>query len=61
MIAAGALLYWINKRKFERTNQYGAEEFNSFGAKLVATSFEKGVRRIAYGLGIIGMLLVAIG
>lgn len=30
LVSGIAAIMWLHKRRFERTNQYGAEQFNSF-------------------------------
>jgi len=51
------LIYKINKRKFNRTNQYGKEEFSSYGGKVTATYTEKFLRGVALVLIVLGGLL----
>jgi hypothetical protein len=41
LLSGGCLAYWIKKRRFKRINQYGVEEFKSFGDKIIAGSVEK--------------------
>ena len=56
----GALLYfWKNKRVFDRTNQYGVEQFSSFWEKLVAKAKEKLIFSIAITLLFGGLLILA--
>ena len=41
LLAVAALLaYWKRKRKFDRTNQYGIEQFPSYGRKVRARTTE---------------------
>jgi hypothetical protein len=40
LAAAGLLAYWRRKRKFDRTNQYGIEQFPSYGRKVRARTAE---------------------
>lgn len=51
-----ALVYWVKKRRFERTTIYGTEQFQSYkhkaGAKLVDALF--------WGLGLGGLVSAAL-
>jgi hypothetical protein len=40
LAVAGLLAYWKQKRKFDRTNQYGVEQFPSYGRKVRARTME---------------------
>ena len=41
LTAIGVVLgLWKEKRKFDRTNSAGVEQFPSFGRKMVATTFD---------------------
>ena len=56
----GAFLYfWNKKRIFDRTNQYGVEQFSGFWGKLVAKAKDKLIFGIAITLLIGGLLTVA--
>jgi hypothetical protein len=42
------VLFWVKRRRFERTNGAGIEQFTSYSSKLMATSVEK----LAWGAAI---------
>lgn len=60
LVIASAILYWVKKRQFDRTNQYGAEQFGSYRSKLVASTTEQLATKFALGLLVLGALLVVI-
>ena len=41
LMTGSCLVYWIKKRRFNRINRYGVEEFKSFGDKVIAGTDEK--------------------
>jgi preprotein translocase subunit SecG len=51
------LLFWINKRKFNRRNVAGLEGFSSYEKSLVVRLLEKIGKWLAYGMIIISLLL----
>ena len=53
----GCLAFWVKKRRFDRVNRYGAEEFKSYGNKVVSTATEKTAWAIAMACIVIGTLL----
>ena len=58
LFAGGFLAYWVKKRRFSRINQYGVEEFKSFGDKVVASSLEKAIWWVALLCILIGTILI---
>lgn len=56
--AGGFLAYQVKRRQFNRTNQYGKEEFDSYAGKVAATSFDKLMWGIALTLIASGCVLV---
>lgn len=59
-VIASAIFYRVKKRQFDRTNPYGAEQFDSYRSKLVATTTEQLAYKLALGLLVLGALLVVI-
>lgn len=51
------LIFWINKRKFNRRNVAGLEGFSSYEKSLVIRSLEKIGKWLAYAMIIIALLL----
>jgi preprotein translocase subunit SecG len=51
------LLFWINKRKFNRRNVAGLEGFSSYEKSLVVRLLEKIGKWLAYAMIIISLLL----
>lgn len=41
LLTGSCLAYWVKKRRFNRINRYGVEEFKSVGDKVIAASIEK--------------------
>lgn len=53
------LIYWINRRKFNRRNAAGIEGFSSFEASVFVRFIERIGKWIAYALTILGVLLIS--
>ena len=41
LLTGSCLAYWVKKRRFNRINHYGVEEFKSFGDKIISGTIEK--------------------
>jgi len=41
LLTGGCLAYWVKRRRFNRINRYGVEEFKNVGDKVFAGSVEK--------------------
>jgi hypothetical protein len=54
------LAYWLKKRRFNRINQYGFEEFKNFGDKIFAGSVEKFLWWIALICIALGVIILAL-
>ena len=54
-----ALGLWKGKRKFDRTNEHGVEQFRSFGGKMVATTFDDLLSWVAIGSLFVGLFILA--
>lgn len=52
------LIYWINRRRFNRSNEMGLEGFRSFESKVFTRSLERIGKWIAYALIVIGILFI---
>ena len=52
------LVLWNQKRKFDRTNRYGVEQFRSFGRKVVATAFDEILSWVAIGSLVVGLFIL---
>lgn len=52
------VLFWVKRRKFERTNGAGIEQFTSYSSKLMVTSMEKLAWGVAITCIVIGGFLV---
>jgi hypothetical protein len=50
---------WNRKRKFDRTNRAGVEQFRSYAAKVVATTFDGLLYWIALALLFVGLFILA--
>jgi len=50
---------WKGKRKFNRTNANGVEQFRSFTGKLVATTFDDLLHWAALALLFVGLFILA--
>lgn len=60
LVSAGAtLLFWRNKRKFER-NKYGAEQFSSYTGKLAAETGDSLLFLIGYVALVMGLFMLII-
>ena len=60
LLALGTVfLYWMKKRKFDRTNSAGIEQFRSFGIKLKSVFFDGFLGWLALLCNIAGVLLLA--
>lgn len=53
------LVLWKKKRKFERTNSAGIEQFQSFGGKLTATAFDGVLSWLSLSSLFVGLLILA--
>ena len=51
ILAGGLLLLWQKRREFHRTNQYGIQQYASFGQKLRAQGFDS----LLIGIGFLSM------
>ncbi|MBS5160022.1 MAG: hypothetical protein KHZ21_14130 [Klebsiella variicola] len=51
----------VAKRKFERTNAAGVEQFSSYGAKERALAFERLIYGVSTILGIVGFVMAGYG
>jgi len=60
-IAGTGLFLWREKRKYDRTNMAGVEQFRSFVGKLAATSIDELLRWSALALLIAGLFMLAFG
>ncbi len=58
-LIGGFLYLWQKKRVFDRTNQFGVEQFSGFWGKLVAKAKDNLIFGIAITLLIGGLLIVA--
>lgn len=58
-LIGGFLYFWQKKRVFDRTNQYGVEQFSSFWGKLVVKAKDKLIAGIAITLIFGGLLTLA--
>jgi hypothetical protein len=58
LLTGGCLAYWIKKRRFNRINQYGVEQFKGFGDKVIAGSIEKILWWVALSCIFVGAILV---
>lgn len=52
------VLFWVKKRKFERTNRAGVEQFTNYSSKILVTSMEKFAWGAAIACIVIGGFLV---
>lgn len=59
LLIGGLLLIWKKKRVFDRTNQYGVEQFSSFWSKLTAKAKDQLIFVIAISLLFAGLLVLA--
>ncbi len=50
---------WKEKRKFDRTNAFGVEQFQSFSRKMVATTFDQLLTWSCLASFSIGLLILA--
>lgn len=50
---------WKGKRKFDRTNSAGVEQFRSFGRKTVATAFDELLSWLSLAFLGVGLLIFA--
>lgn len=61
LLAGLATWFWIGRRRFQRRNIAGVEEFGSYGAMLLTAGFEKLLRIVAALAILAGLLLMARG
>ena len=54
-----ALGLWRQKRRFDRTNTAGVEQFRSFGRKMVATTLDGLLYWVAIASLFIGLFILA--
>ena len=59
-LIGGFLYFWQKKRVFDRTNQYGVEQFSNFRGKLIAKVKDKLIFGIAVTLLFGGLLTLAV-
>ena len=52
---------WKGKRKFNRTNENGVEQFQSFTGNVVATTFDNFLHWAAIALLFVGLFILAFG
>jgi hypothetical protein len=57
LLTGSCLAYWIKKRRFNRINRYGVEEFKSFGDKVFAGFIEKVLWWLALFCILVGAIL----
>jgi hypothetical protein len=50
---------WKAKRKFDRTNAHGVEQFRSFGGKMIATTFDDLLYWAAIASLFVGLFILA--
>jgi hypothetical protein len=58
MVIGVGLIYWINRRKFNRRNVAGLEGFSSFEKSVFVRFIERIGKWIAYALILIGILSI---
>ena len=60
LITGALFIYWHKKRKFDRSNALGIEQFGSFNQKIKTGLFDRVILFIGYAcfLGAIGILLM---
>lgn len=59
ILISGALVFWLRKRRFDRTNEAGIERFPSFRKKVASGMVDIVIRACALILGCAGILLLA--
>nr|WP_157536285.1 molybdenum ABC transporter permease [Mucilaginibacter sp. L294] len=52
-----ALRYWVNRRRFYRTNSTGVQLFGSYSKKVAFTIFEKLIKLLGLIMVIFGLLI----
>ena len=57
MVCGLWLLYCSKRRRFDRTNPYGVEDFKNYRSKIIATSVEKAAWNVGVVLTLLGGLL----
>jgi len=60
MAIGSGLILWKKRRKFERTNVFGVEQFHSFGGKLTAKVFDGFLSWFSVIFLFSGLLILAI-
>lgn len=55
LLISGAIRYWIYRRKFNRRNSVGLEEFSSFEKSVFTRIFEQILKLISYIFIILGI------
>jgi len=53
--------FWKLKRKFDRTNASGVEQFPSFAQKMVATTFDGILYRVGLASLFVGLFILGFG
>jgi len=61
LIAGTGLYFWVKKRKFDRTNTAGVEQFASFSGKLGATFVDKFLAGLSAFCIFAGAIFMAFG
>ncbi len=62
LTAIGLFLgFWKLKRKFDRTNTSGVEQFSSFGRKMVATTIDEILHWVGLAALFVGLFILAFG
>lgn len=59
LVVGLALFLWREKRKYDRTNTAGVEQFRSFVGKLAGTSLDELLRWSSLGLLFVGLFIFA--
>ena len=59
LLAGLAAWFWVGRRRFQRRNNAGIEEFGSYGTMILTAGFEKLTRIVAALAVIAGLLLSA--
>jgi hypothetical protein len=57
LLTGGCIAYWVKKRRFNRVNRYGTEDFKNFGDKVFAVSIEKFLWWLALLCILVGTIL----
>lgn len=60
LVAGVAFFLWLRKRKFDRMNAAGIQQYSSFGRKLVATAMDYVLAMLSIGFLLVGVLGLAV-